>query len=133
MPGSNEASQHNLRGLILEQIEQSSLVLLLLDFTQLNNQVAEEVKQTVQQVINLRGINNLYVLVNKVDQRGRHAMTPEEVQQFVAADLGITNPQQVFELSALWAFTAANFLRDLQQEPADDHVDRRHLEDLSPF
>ncbi len=120
-PGPNEAGE-NLRlvNVVSEQLQNSSLVLLVLDFTQLRTQAAEKVKQDVQRVIELRGKENLYVLINKVDQRRKGDMTPEQVQQFVAAELGIggsDNTDRVFEVSARWAFSAANFMHELQQYP----------------
>jgi GTPase Era involved in 16S rRNA processing len=120
-PGPNEAGE-NLRlvNVVSEQLQNSSLVLLVLDFTQLRTEAAEKVKQDVQKVIELRGKENLYVLINKVDQRRQGDMTPEQVQQFVAAELGIggsDNTDRVFEVSARWAFSAANFMQELQQHP----------------
>jgi hypothetical protein len=120
-PGPNEAGE-NLRlvNVVSEQLQNSSLVLLVLDFTQLRTEAAEKVKQDVQRVIELRGKENLYVLINKVDQRRKGDMTPEQVQQFVAAELGIggsNNMDRVFEVSARWAFSAANFMQELQQHP----------------
>lgn len=120
-PGPNEAGE-NLRlvNVVSEQLQNSSLVLLVLDFTQLRTEAAEKVKQDVQRVIELRGQENLYVLINKVDQRRKGDMTPEQVQQFVAAELkinGADNTNRVFEVSARWAFSAANFMHELQQHP----------------
>ena len=118
-PGPNEAGENlRLENVVSEQLQNSSLVLLVLDFTQLRTEAAEKVKQDVQRVIELRGKENLYVLINKVDQRRKGDMTPEEVQKFVAAELGIgdsENTNRVFEVSARWAFSAANFMHELQQ------------------
>src|SRR5919202_6237510 len=120
-PGPNEAGE-NLRlvNVVSEQLQNSSLVLLVLDFTQLRTEAAEKVKQDVQKVIELRGKENLYVLINKVDQRRQGDMTPEQVQQFVTGELGIggsDDTDRVFEVSARWAFSAANFMQELQQHP----------------
>lgn len=120
-PGPNEAGENlRLANVVSEQLQNSSLVLLVLDFTQLRTEAAEKVKQDVQKVIDLRGQENLYVLINKVDQRRKGDMTPQEVQKFVAGELGIGNSDdtdRVFEVSARWAFSAANFMQELQQHP----------------
>jgi hypothetical protein len=58
-----------LQAVVAEQLRKSSMVLIVLDFTQLKNEAAEKVKQDVQRVIELRGKESLYVLINKVDQR----------------------------------------------------------------
>lgn len=120
-PGPNEAGEHlKLKGVVEEQLCQSSIVLIVLDFTQLKNKAAEEVKQDVQKVINLRGKENLYVLINKVDQRRDGDMTPEQVRQFVAAEFQIgevSDTDRVFEIAARRAFVAANFMQELEQNP----------------
>ncbi|BAY73287.1 hypothetical protein NIES23_61150 (plasmid) [Trichormus variabilis NIES-23] len=119
-PGPNEAGENlRLQAVVAEQLRKSSIVLIVLDFTQLKNEAAERVKKDVQKVIDLRGKDNLYVLINKVDQRHDGDMTPEQVQQFVAAEFGIGgtgNRNHVFEISARRAFTAANFIIEQQHK-----------------
>lgn len=118
-PGPNEAGENlRLAAVVTEQLQKSSMVLIVLDFTQLKTEAAEKVKKDVQQVINLRGKENLYVLINKIDQRRENDMTSEQVRQFVTAELGIGNASdtnRVFEVSARRAFSAANFMQELEQ------------------
>ncbi len=120
-PGPNEAGENlRLKPVVAEQLAKSSIVLIVLDFTQLKNEAAEKVKQDVQRVIELRGKDNLYVLVNKVDQRRDGDMNPQQVEDFVAAEFGIGeagDKNRVFEISARRAFTSANFLMESQQFP----------------
>ncbi|WP_414619900.1 dynamin family protein [Calothrix sp. CCY 0018] len=120
-PGPNEAGENlRLQAVVAEQLAKSSIVLIVLDFTQLKNEAAEKVKQDVQRVIKLRGKDNLYVLVNKVDQRRDGDMNPQQVKDFVAAEFGIGetgDKNRVFEISARRAFTSATFLMELQQSP----------------
>lgn len=82
-PGPNEAGENlRLAAVVAEQLKKSSMVLIVLDFTQLKTEAAEKVKEDVQQVIELLDQENLYVLVNKVDQRLEHDITPEnELEQ----------------------------------------------------
>jgi len=115
-PGPNEAGENlRLTNVVYEELKKSSLVLIVLDFTQLKNEAAEQVKKDVQKVVKLRGIENLYVLINKVDQRRKGDMTSEQVREFVTAELGLDDVERVFEVAARWAFSAANFLLELQQ------------------
>lgn len=119
-PGPNEAGENlRLATTVAEQLKKSLIVLIVLDFTQLKTEAAEKVRKDVQQVIDLRGKENLYVLVNKVDQRRETDMTPEQVKQFIAAEFGIgdSNTNQVFEISARRAFSAANFMHEHSQHP----------------
>ncbi|MBW4547880.1 MAG: dynamin family protein [Symplocastrum torsivum CPER-KK1] len=123
-PGPNEAGENlRLLNVVYEQLQKSSLVLIVLDFTQLKTEAAQQVKKDVERVIQLRGKENLYVLINKVDQRTEGDMTPEQVRQFVAAEFGIGGSgetNRVFEIAARWAFCATNFLLELQQYPSLD-------------
>ncbi|MGB3655221.1 MAG: dynamin family protein [Rivularia sp. (in: cyanobacteria)] len=119
-PGPNEAGENlRLQPVVAEQLAKSSIVLIVLDFTQLKNKAAEKLKEDVQRVIDIRGKDNLYVLVNKVDQRRDGDMNPQEVEDFVAAEfgIGVGDKNRVFEISARRAFTSANFLMELQQFP----------------
>jgi len=119
-PGPNEAGEHQLASVVEQQLQKSSMVLIVLDFTQLKTQAAEQIKEEVQKAIELRGKENLYVLINKVDQRREGDMTPEQVRRFVASELGIGDAgdtERVFEISARFAFAAANFFMELQQHP----------------
>jgi GTPase SAR1 family protein len=120
-PGPNEAGENlRLAAVVEEQLQKSSLVLIVLDYTQLKTKAAEDVKEEVEKVIQIRGKENLYVLVNKIDQRTDSDMTPEQVRQFVAAEFGIDdsgNTDRVFEISARRAFYATNFQLELQQQP----------------
>lgn len=119
-PGPNEAGENlRLQAVVKEQLYKSSIVLIVLDFTQLKNEAAEKVKKDVQRVIDIRGKDNLYVLVNKIDQRRDGDMNPQQVEDFVAAEfgIGVGDKNRVFEISARRAFTSANFLMELQQFP----------------
>jgi GTPase SAR1 family protein len=121
-PGPNEAGENlRLSAVVTDQLSKSSMVLIVLDFTQLNNNAAEEIKRMVQPVVRLLQNENLYVLINKVDQRTENdPMTSEKVKQFVLADLGLgesSDEGRVFEVAARWAFCAANFLSEMQHHP----------------
>lgn len=133
-PGPNEAGDHKLGNVVAEQLQASSLVLIVLNFTALNTKAEAEVKKDVLKVIELLGKENLYVLVNKVDQRKDGDMTPEQVRQFVAAEFGIgnsNNTNRVFEISARWAFSATNFLAELQQRPGVELAEMRTARSLA--
>ncbi|MFL5347356.1 MAG: TIR domain-containing protein [Hyalangium sp.] len=118
-PGPNEARQHHLlEQVVAEQLEHTSLVLLVLDFTQLNTQAAEFVSKEVQAVARIVGEDSIFVIVNKIDERDDKGMTSEQVRQFVAGHLSLKKPvpeERIFEISAKRAFRAADFLREYEQ------------------
>lgn len=118
-PGPNESGvSTKLEYVVSKQLANSQLVLIVLDFTQLKAQPAEKIKDEVQKVIRTRGKQNLYVLVNKVDQRRKGDMDTDMVRQFVANNLQLVNiddTDRVFEISARQAFCSMDFLRESQQ------------------
>ena len=118
-PGPNEAEAGlRLTAVVEEQLKRSSVVLVVLDFTQLNSEAAKTIKQQIEPIIKSIGTENLYVLVNKIDQRRQGDMTPEQVKEFVVADLGLQNGKnRVFEVAAIRAFAATKFLLEVQQDP----------------
>ncbi|WP_072013818.1 dynamin family protein [Myxosarcina sp. GI1] len=134
-PGPNEAGENlKLTAVVEEQLHRSSIVLIVLDFTQLNNQAAEAIKRQVKPIIETIGKNNLYVLVNKVDCRRRGDMTTEQVKDFVVADLELSSNDdrdRIFEVSALRAFAATEFLQELKHRPEAKLQDLKSVETLA--
>ncbi len=134
-PGPNEAGNNlKLTAVVEEQLGRSSIVLVVLDYTQLNNEAAEAIKRQVNPILNLIGKKNLYVLVNKVDCRRKGDMTPEEVKDFVLADLGLSqieDSDRIFEVSAIRAFAATSFLLELQQRPGVQMLEMNSIETLA--
>ncbi|WP_163988191.1 TIR domain-containing protein [Pyxidicoccus caerfyrddinensis] len=125
-PGPNEARQHHLlEQVIAEQLERTSLVLLVLDFTQLSATAAELVSKEVQAVAQIVGEENIFVIVNKVDERDDKGMTSDQVRQFIIGHLNFKKPipsSRIFEVSAKRAFRSADFLREYKQDPRNgDH------------
>ena len=120
-PGPNEAGDGlKLTAVVEEQLRRSSIVLIVLDFTQLNSEAAETIKQQIRPIVESIGTDNLYVLVNKIDQRRQGDMTPEQVKEFVIADLELNadrDRDRVFEIAAIRAFSATKFLLEVQQNP----------------
>jgi hypothetical protein len=125
-PGPNEALGNlQLTAVVEEQLRRSSIILIVLDYTQLNSEAAETIKRQIKPIIDLIGKENLYVLINKVDRRRKGDMTTEQVRDFVIADLELTDinrdltnsAERIFEVSAIQAFAATQFLLELQQNP----------------
>ncbi len=135
-PGPNEAGENlKLTAVVEEQLRRSSMVLVVLDFTQLNNEAAETIKRQIKPIVESIGTSNLYVLVNKVDQRRQGDMTPEQVKDFVIADLELSQDHdrdRIFEVAAIRAFAATKFLLELQQRPGVKLLEINSLASLAP-
>ena len=109
-PGPNEAGDLKLDVVVKRQLDASSIVLLVLDFTQLNTEASEKVKSDVDEVAKIKGLESIYVLINKIDQRKEKGMTKEQVLEFVNSKFGIeASTDRVFEISASRAAYASNF------------------------
>ena len=110
-PGPNEAGDLKLDVVVKRQLDASSIVLLVLDFTQLNTEASEKVKSDVDEVAKIKGIESIYVLINKIDMRNEEKdMTKEQVLEFVNSKFGIeASTDRVFEISASRAAYASNF------------------------
>ncbi|MEM9271334.1 MAG: dynamin family protein [Cyanobacteria bacterium P01_F01_bin.143] len=134
-PGPNEAGESlKLTAVVEEQLRRSSVILIVLDYTQLNNEAAETIKRQVKPILELIGKDNLYVIVNKVDQRRKGDMTTEQVQNFVVADLELSHEnisERVFEVSAIRAFAATQFLLEVQQNPKIKLLEIKSLETVA--
>jgi len=62
-PGPNEAGENlKLTAVVEEQLRRSSMVLVVLDFTQLNNEAAEAIKRQIKPIVESIGTTNLYIL-----------------------------------------------------------------------
>jgi len=156
-PGPNEVGEMKLTDVIQEQLKKSSLVLLVLDYTRLDDKTSDEIRQVVQRII--KGIDNnrintisknvqintknkkkenLYILVNRIDQRRTSNSSDtetdkENVKQFVSSRYGIPvddNSYRLFEISAVKAFKATQLLLEIQE---DDKKEISELKSLDMF
>lgn len=136
-PGPNEAGQNGIRGIVTTQLQKSASILIVLDFTTLRSQAAADIKEEVKKIIQLRGEDNLYIVVNKVDVRkGKKSgyLTPEEVKQFVKSEFELSNDHNVFEISAQWALYATRLLRKLANNPnlsMEEIINLKQTEDFA--
>ncbi len=116
-PGPNEAGALNLKDVVEFQLKASSIILLVLDYTQLNAEAAENVKDDVNKVSDIKGKDSIYILVNKIDLRKPEKdMTAAQVLEFVQNKFGIQgSSDRVFEISASRAAYASNFWNEKKQ------------------
>lgn len=85
-PGPNEAGQSHLREMLKDQLEKSSAVLAILDYTQLKSDANEEVNFYLREIASISK-GRLYALVNKFDEQGENSLELDEVKSLVANQL----------------------------------------------
>lgn len=122
-PGPNEAGNTaNLYQIVRSQLRRSLAVLIVLDFTSLKTKADEDIKQEVKAIQADIGTDNLYVLVNKIDQRKEgDPMTSNRIQALIESEFGIQTSGDIrrfFEVSARYAFCAVNFIQEYNSHPS---------------
>ena len=112
-PGPNKEGDNDfLQTILNKQLIKSSIVLLVLDYTQMETKASEEVKIEVDKVASIKkGRESIYILVNKIDARKSEAdMSTEQVLNYVKNKFEIdASTNRVFEISASRAAYASNF------------------------
>ena len=127
-PGPNEGSASILDDVVSRELERATLVLLVLDYSQLHAEAAEKLRKNVSDIADRRGTDALFVVVNKVDQRrSEHDMSQEEVRDFVTSTLGMADldpAEHLFETKALFALNSSLILdsNDFSSPLTQDHL-----------
>ena len=139
-PGANEAGQEQrLETVVRKQLEKSAIVLIIIDFSKIGSTDDKKIKAEVETVRSLQSREknkkqNLYVLVNYIDKRGRDARTPEQIKEYVKNEYGIgsSDEDKVFEIAAHWALFSANFfLQELDQDIDKAKADIKERPDIA--
>lgn len=113
-PGISEDKSLNLVNVVKERLKASSLVLVVVDFNQIEQ--TEPVKKLVDKIAEVKGRDRIYIIVNKIDARdlnNAEDLTTEQIFDLVKTKYEIDDPQnRVFEMSAIKGFLATNFQRE---------------------
>jgi hypothetical protein len=114
-PGVDDVGgKHNFEAVVRHEVEKSSMVLLVIDFTKQDNKIADQIREEVNSFINLRGQDNLYIVVNKwdINLNGTEVMDFQDLQESVAIGYKIDNSKEdnrVFAVSGLYGEIATQF------------------------
>jgi len=133
-PGPNEKDISSMWDTILPVLSSCSAILVLLDYTQIGDESSEKVKEQVQQLSKLKGAENLYVLVNKIDQRmPGDSMTKENIKTLVLNEYGVKEGKvnNIFEVSGRQAFCAAKYTQEIKRKPQLDKSQLKTAEELA--
>ena len=117
LPGPNESGQsERLRGIVQEQLNRASAVVLVSDFTQRKTQADAEIQKLVKnELVHLT--DRLFIFVNKFDQRRADDWGVEEMRTHLSRTLldGAVAPERIHPVSALRAFLANWAQRQLKE------------------
>ena len=84
--GPNESGHKELLGLLREQLKRSSAVMLVLDYTQLNSEAEESIKNEIEAIPTIQK-SRLFALVNKFDQESANADDAETTKKHIFNNL----------------------------------------------
>jgi len=119
---SNDKTQQMFKKFLYEvmsrQLEQSSLVLTIVDYMVPNNAAATETLNAVRKMVANRGAENIYVLCNKYDEKKSGEQNEAEIKKDIGKKFEGTDfnaEKQVFPISGLYALAAREFYKEYQQ------------------
>lgn len=114
-PGPNEAGVHQLRAWVDAMIEQSDVVVYLLDYTKLKTEEEEALFGRLRDMrpeLLRECADRLFFVLNKVDQADRNALPPDKAREYVVRVLRdqlrhlVVTPERILPASASHALLA---------------------------
>lgn len=105
--GPNEAGHEELLGLLREQLKRSSAVMIVLDYSQLNSEAEEKVKNEIEAIPTIQK-SRLFALVNKFDQKNANSDNADSTKKHIFNNLlkDKINFEYIYPISAQNAYLA---------------------------
>ena len=105
--GPNESGHKELLGLLREQLKRSSAVMLVLDYTQLNSEAEESIKNEIEAIPTIQK-SRLFALVNKFDQESANADDADTTKKHIFNNLlkDKIDLEHIYPISARDAYLA---------------------------
>ena len=131
--GPNESGHSELLGLLREQLKRSSAVMLVLDYTQLNSEAEESIKNEIEAIPTIQK-SRLFALVNKFDQESANADDAETTKKHIFNNLlkDKIDLEHIYPISARDAYLAnrmESYLLENQNKP--DYKEGTWIEDFA--
>lgn len=132
-PGPNEAGVDSLRNKVNRILEQSDVILYLLDYTKLKTEDEAKMLEKISQRPEMfrRNVDRLFFIVNKIDAQNRNGLEPKQTSDYVANILNqnISNfnisPSKVALISAEQALLARLILSENPSSQVISDFDRK--------
>lgn len=131
--GPNESGHNELLGLLREQLKRSSAVMLVLDYTQLNSEAEESIKNEIEAIPTIQK-SRLFALVNKFDQESANADDAETTKKHIFNNLlkDKIDLEHIYPISARDAYLAnrmESYLLENKNKP--DYKEGTWIEDFA--
>ncbi|WP_158625800.1 TIR domain-containing protein [Corallococcus carmarthensis] len=133
-PGPNEAGTSALRGKVEQVLDTADIIVYVLDYTKLKTaeeQTLLELLKDMRPGLLQRCSERLFFVVNKVDQKNRNGLTPEETAEYVSQLVGkvlpgvALTPERVIPVAAEFALLARMVAEHEPTEKALDDFRKR--------
>ena len=142
-PGPNEYAMAPELGPTLEtQLQDSHVVLIVLDYTQIGSEAAVEVKDRLAPQLDIITRSKIIAVVNKVDERkSAKDLSTTQTRAAVREMLDLSDADaeaQVFETVARWGLVGAQMLADLERDgtklnPLASESAKALMREIRPF
>lgn len=131
-PGPNEAGQEHLRPMLHEQLERSSAVLLVLDYTQLKSEACDGIRTQLAQIPTIK-TERLFALVNKFDQKTANSDDAEATKDIICNDFlkNRIKRENIYPLAAHPAFLANRMATELDKHGKPDWDKEKWISDFA--
>ncbi|MGA2829094.1 MAG: dynamin family protein [Streptosporangiaceae bacterium] len=123
-PGPNEnAIAARLSQVLERQLANSHVVLVVLDYTQMGSDAAQDIRDRLSRHLAIIGPKRLFAVVNKVDARKSPSdLSREDTYENARNSLNLTSEQaegRIFETVAHWGVIGSHVVAELASPPKD--------------
>ena len=116
-PGPDEfGHSEELKNIFTTQLKQSSAIMLVMNYTVINNEGAGKAREEIKEIQKLIEKDHLFVLANKFDERTSKDPDYEQTKQNISKSMfnETIKEENIFPLSSKWAYLANLGKRELE-------------------
>lgn len=116
-PGPDEfGHSEELKNIFTTQLKQSSAIMLVMNYTVINNEGAGKAREEIQEIQKLIEKDHLFVLANKFDERTSKDPDYEQTKQNISKSMfnETIKEENIFPLSSKWAYLVNLAKREIE-------------------
>lgn len=116
-PGPDEfGHSEELKNIFTTQLKQSSAIMLVMNYTVINNEGAGKAREEIQEIQKLIEKDHLFVLANKFDERTSKDPTYGQTKQNISKSMfnETIKEENIFPLSSKWAYLVNLAKREIE-------------------
>ncbi|MCG3655891.1 dynamin family protein [Aliarcobacter butzleri] len=116
-PGPDEfGHSEELKNIFTTQLKQSSAIMLVMNYTVINNEGAGKAREEIQEIQKLIEKDNLFVLANKFDEKTSKDPDYKQTKQNISKSMfnETIKEENIFPLSSKWAYLVNLAKREIE-------------------